>query len=574
MRNIIVREYLESLTEKSELDYIFPILLEVMDFKLISTPKKTAGLTQYGKDVIAVGVDKDGVKKRFYFELKGGKDRHITDRTYSKTDGVRESIIEAKDRDYTDSSNPRFNKLPVKIVVVHNGDINPSVKETFDGMIAREFPSGGAFEFERWDIYELTQLFSNKLFNEYLLVDDEATIRFKRVLVLIDTPGNDYTDFFILVDFMLKKAGRDLDLEIRKRLLLFETIRLVAFIVFHYAKEGKNLEVAKRCIPYAVLGLWYWILENNLQKNKAVVKHFRKIFELLLATFDAYFTETIPIAKIKDGLLSEKGGRYEQIGYPIRALDYLSYLILHDQFQEQKAPKNNRLPIDQVDTLIDILNKNDGMTRPFFDNHSIPICLTLNYFIRHKRLDAARSYLRNVLISMRLAYDANQRLPDGHNRIESVIQFVLRKQKSVYYADKTSLLLGALFEYLALLDMETEYYDFKKFVERCKVYLAVFEPFDDYQLKQYLPDVTGSHELCLFDHELFKEGYQSEVLLDEKFADFKAKTFAKTRPPYDYATTKAGLDGLLSLAHVFFKTPLFPGSWRGLRDLIEVAEMD
>lgn len=569
MRNIIVREYLESLTEKKELDYIFPILLEVMNFKIISTPKKTAGLAQYGKDVIAVGTDKDGIKKRFYFEVKGGEDRDITTRTYQKDDGVRESIREAKDRVYTDSSNPGFNELPVKIVVVHNGTIHPSVKETFDGMIANEFPQGGRFQFERWDLYELTQLFTDHLFNEYLLVDDEAVVRFKRVLVLINTPGNDYKDFFVLLNFILEKAGSNSGLKERKRLLLFETIRLVSFIVYHYAKEGRNLEVAKKCIPYAILRLWHWILENKLQQNRKVAKHFRKIYTILLATLNDYFNETIPIATIKDGLLSEKGGRYEQIGYPVRAMEYLSYLILNFQLKEEQAPKDKRLPVDQVFVLIEILNKNDGMTRPFFDNHSIPICLTLNFFIAHKRLDAAKSYLKNVLQSIRLAFDIHKRLPDGHNRIESVIQLVLRKQKSVYYEDKTSHLLGALAEYLALLDMEEEYYTFKTFVESCQVYLAVFEPFDDEQLKRYLPGEEGSHELGLFKHELFKEGYQSEIRLEEKFEDFKSKTFAKTRTPYEYATKKVGFNNLPYLAHVFFKTPIFPSEWRNYHSLIK-----
>src|SRR5688500_1013118 len=100
MKNIIVREYLESLTESEELDFIFPILLEVMDFTIISTPIITKGLPQYGKDVIAVGVDEDVVKKRFYFEIKGGVDRHITTTNYKGDDGIRESIIEAKDRTY------------------------------------------------------------------------------------------------------------------------------------------------------------------------------------------------------------------------------------------------------------------------------------------------------------------------------------------------------------------------------------------------------------------------------------------------------------------------------------------
>ena len=121
MRNIIVREYLESLNETNELDYIFPLLLESMGFRIVSTPRNSRGQSQYGKDVIAIGKDCNGVKSRFYFELKGNAAKDINDRTFSEKDGFRDSIIAAKDTAYNDSSIPGFDSLPLRIVFVHNG---------------------------------------------------------------------------------------------------------------------------------------------------------------------------------------------------------------------------------------------------------------------------------------------------------------------------------------------------------------------------------------------------------------------------------------------------------------------
>ena len=45
MRNIIVREYLESLNETNELDYIFPLLLESMGFRIVGSgsPRRLSG---------------------------------------------------------------------------------------------------------------------------------------------------------------------------------------------------------------------------------------------------------------------------------------------------------------------------------------------------------------------------------------------------------------------------------------------------------------------------------------------------------------------------------------------------
>jgi len=144
--NIIVQEYLSSLKEDKELDYLFPILLNSMGFRVVQTAKEAKGQSQYGKDIIAIGQDDKGIKHRWYFELKGYDDRDITDKNYFISDGIRESITEARDTAFKDSSIPGFNTLPVKIVLVHNGVLKANIRPTFDGFIEREFKEG---EFER-----------------------------------------------------------------------------------------------------------------------------------------------------------------------------------------------------------------------------------------------------------------------------------------------------------------------------------------------------------------------------------------------------------------------------------------
>ena len=54
LRKEIIKEYVASLKEDSELDYIFPLLLERMGYRILSTPKQSKGQSQYGRDVVAV----------------------------------------------------------------------------------------------------------------------------------------------------------------------------------------------------------------------------------------------------------------------------------------------------------------------------------------------------------------------------------------------------------------------------------------------------------------------------------------------------------------------------------------
>ena len=67
IRQEIIKQYISSLKEDNELDFIFPILLERMGFRILSTPKQSKGMSQYGRDVVAVK-KKNGVPTLFLFE--------------------------------------------------------------------------------------------------------------------------------------------------------------------------------------------------------------------------------------------------------------------------------------------------------------------------------------------------------------------------------------------------------------------------------------------------------------------------------------------------------------------------
>lgn len=137
--DLLVKEYLESLKEDTELDYLFPILLRLMKFSIVTTARESKGQSQYGKDIIAIGKDENGIKKRFYFELKGFSDKDITQTSLLKQDGILESIREAKLVAFNDTSIPGFNDLPVQIVVVHNGVIKSDSRLTLEGILSKEF---------------------------------------------------------------------------------------------------------------------------------------------------------------------------------------------------------------------------------------------------------------------------------------------------------------------------------------------------------------------------------------------------------------------------------------------------
>ena len=102
IRQEIIKQYVASLKEDGELDFIFPILLERMGFRILSTPKQSKGQSQYGRDVIAVKKLK-GVPTLYLFELKGFVAKDITDRNLNAKDGLIESLRASKYTEYEDN---------------------------------------------------------------------------------------------------------------------------------------------------------------------------------------------------------------------------------------------------------------------------------------------------------------------------------------------------------------------------------------------------------------------------------------------------------------------------------------
>lgn len=557
--NIIVQEYLGSLKEDKELDYLFPILLNSMGFRIVQTAKESKGQSQYGKDIIAIGNDENGVRKKWYFELKGFKDKDITDKNYSSTDGIRESIIEAKDTAFNDSSIPQFNNLPIKIVLVHNGILKTNIRPTFEGFINKEFKDG---EFERWDIYYLTDLFSEYLFSEYLLSDNESNRLFKKTLAFLDTPDYDYQDFKTLVQLQFKKTD---SIKGRAFSKLFATLGLLESIIFHYSIENNNLIPSKECSKSLVLQTWAWILEKKLEERKAVLKEFEKLLNIQFEILNLYLKKTFPIARIKNGLFYERGLFFEKIGYPLRCFDYLEDIIyfcrLRDNYPIYNTESKHLINLKnkQKDLIIELITNNSGFYRPILDNHSIEIIQLFLFFsdnrcIRQKDINFIGEYIYTIINNLIVENIKHQRLPELSNNLDLVIEAVATGQKPSEYCDSSSILIATILELLVIFNSKEMYNEIKKHFDKELSLQIVSINFDEFNVEQ-----------LLFEKHLHKEYYVECIdSLPEDFEEFKTKVKAKIIAKPNYRTDKQGFSFLRYLTHSYFKNEILPEEWRCL----------
>lgn len=562
--SVIVRDYLSSLKEDSELDYLFPILLNIMGFRIIQTAKESKGQSQYGKDIIAVGKDENHIKHKWYFELKGFSDKDITQANYSKTDGIRESIIEAKDTIFQDSTIPGFNELPTKIVIVHNGVLKTNIRNTFEGFISREFEDG---EFERWDIYYLTDIFSKYLFNEYLLSDDKSNRLLKKALAFLDSPDNEYIEFNELVTIQFDKVK---NIKSRAYKKLFATLNLLNSIIFHYSKANNYLIPSKECSKFLILKTWHWILQNNLQNRKSVVKEFRKLLSGQLEIFDKYFQKTFPIAKNENGLFNEYGTFFEKIGYPLRSFEYLDDIIYYCRLRNTiyESKKLELIKNKQKDLIIQLIDNNSGFNRPIFDNHSIPIIQLFLFFsdktcFRQKDAKFLAGYFQLIVFNLKIEKRKHNILPNLGNRIEPIIEYVATGIKSEEYFDNSSILIAILLEISIVFNSEYLFKEILSFIDKNLSLQIVSIDFSTYDVETLLFEKHLHNEY--FVETIDKIPNSLRLLKNESdFNEFKELTLEKKEPLISYKTDNLGLSCIRYLAHSYFKNEILPEEWREL----------
>ena len=318
LKQEIIKQYIATLKEDNELDYIFPLLLKQMGYRILLTPKQSKGQPQYGRDVVAAK-NIDGVDTLFLFELKGFSAKDITDRTLSARDGIIESLNASKNTKYRDASILGLSKFPRKYVFVHNGYAEANALLTLNDYVEENFPEGS---FDRWDLDKLTTLFSEYLFDETLLTDEESYRLFKKVLVLLDGEGNNFKDIVSLIDLQIQKIDGKKKEGRRVVINLFATLRLIASMIYFYSKYCNNLLPAKFCIDTILVKTWAWILKGKKEKKVAIIKHFYSLVLLQVQIYEEYVNKILSVARLNKSMYGFESSDTEYIFYPLRCFDF------------------------------------------------------------------------------------------------------------------------------------------------------------------------------------------------------------------------------------------------------------
>lgn len=546
IRQEIIKQYISSLKEDNELDFIFPILLERMGFRILSTPKQSKGMSQYGRDVVAVK-KKNGVPTLFLFELKGFVAKDVTDRTLNEKDGLIESLRASKYTVYEDVSIPNLKNYPRQYVFVHNGTVDANAQPTLNGFIKSEFPEGN---FERWDLAKLTSLFSKYLFDETLLADDESYRLFKKCLVLLDAEENDYSDISRLIELQLQKLDKAKRNNKRSLQICFATLRLIVSMVYFYSQESDNLYPAKFCVDTVVLKVWAWILKGKREKKTSILRLFNGLVMQQMLIYEEYVNKILQFANFNKSLYSFQASLTEQVFYPLRCYDFLGDLIYFYLLTEAYGADLKKVGKIRMNALKAIIRNNPACTVPLLDTHSIPILLVFRFMAfrikDHDDEDCLVSFIIDTILNTMIRYKKNNMWPELSGNRMALVKSLIKKSEE--YACDSSLLILNLFEIIAHLNIPNLYSIFKKLVEESDVNLQVAYPeTSEYDIEQ-----------CLFERRLNKElSVETNIKLPPTLEEFRMK-YRKKYDSIKYRTDTAGYNFLRILAHKYYETDFFP----------------
>lgn len=546
IRQEIIKQFIASLREDDELDFIFPLLLERMGFRVLSTPRQSKGQSQYGRDVIAIK-KLNGVQTLYLFELKGFGAKDINDRTLNEPDGLIESLRASKYTMFEDASIPALNSYPRQYVFVHNGLVEANALPTLNGFIKTEFPEGN---FEGWDLGILTSLFSKYLFDETLLADDESYRLFKKTLVLLDAEENDFSDLVALVDLQVEKMDSSKNENRRKLLNFFATLRLIVSMVYFYSRESQNIYPAKFCADTIVLKAWAWILRGGREKKTSTLKLFNGLVMQQMQIYEEYVNKVLRFANFPKGLYSFQASQTEHIFYPLRCYDFLGDLIYFYELTEAYGADLNKVGQTRMDALKAIIRNNTACTMPLLDTHSIPVLMVFKYIAFRGKTqddtDCLGGFVVDTIINMSLRYRRQKMWPEMSGNRMALAKSLVEKIED--YCCDSSLLILWLFELSAYLNIPELYSTFKKVVEESKVNLQVAYP------------EVGEHDIeqLLFEHRLNKElSVETNIKLPDTLDEFRQK-FRKKYNSIKYRTDAVGYGFLRILAHKYYETDFFP----------------
>jgi len=371
---LVVRQYVQGLKERDELDVLLPQLLSEIGYEVIHHPGR--GTKQAGVDVAAVGPDPDadGEKALHLFLIKSG-DLGRTDWNGGKPQDVMPSLDEIR-HDYIPNRIPeQYSRLPISICICMGGELKEVIRSYWRGYV--ENNTTDKIRYREWNGDRLANLILSGFLNRELL-DVDRRVAFQKAVAMVSEPDTSYRHFRELIHDLTEEIEDDHRGTTRLRQLV-----ICLWILVSNGVDAENLEAPYRCSELALLYSWD-VLNRSASAKKKELKARSEIVDHVLSLYltigQKLIVEKIgPHAEKKHAVSSAvRSGSELDINLALfEAMGRSALLGLWHHFIGLKSDGKQReqhLNLrDQCQNIaVSLINQNPTLTTPLRDDHHCP----------------------------------------------------------------------------------------------------------------------------------------------------------------------------------------------------------
>lgn len=550
--NFLTSEYIALLKEDGELD---TLLIDILISKGITPISKPQKGRQYGVDIAAIGKDEEGIEKLFLITVKQGNiTRIIWD---SGPTSVRQSLNDIRETYLNISLTRSQKKLPKKIIVATNGELEQTVQTSWAQHT--ETYKASDIEYQFWGIDDITKMVSQNLLSERLF-NSEMRSLLKKTLAFLELKDYDLNHYNRLVDLILDKPIKTKK-PILKRLKL---LQICLSIVFKWAEDNGYIKSAMYAADKTIIKAFEWINNQDYFKQKYIYLEFYNIHLLRRKIGIAYFN------KVNDHYYVEHSlQRYSrnQVEYSLTVWEEIGIIaniglteISHYQYHYD--PKNPSLAaiyeesaITIAGALVSLINTNPPSHYPLYDDHIIDIEPAIRFLYLVGHTEQCVKWLRTLIVGIHDAQILKEFFPLFRADYENLVDYYLGTKKQ---DEKSTMLLTLLTDWSAILNSKESYQDLKKILELFdnKLNLQIWFPKSEtegFYLGNSYSRKSGKvkHSIVLYD---LIDDYHKEI--KEEVELFSAEK--------NFSAMKVGYDLIFTITSRYYRELPFPFFWRRL----------
>lgn len=553
---LILTDYIASLKEERELDTLIEGILREKGFEIIFGPQK--GVRQYGVDICAIGKDpEDNRKKLFLITVKQG---NLDRKTWQGGNQALEPSLREMISVYIRNSiSPAHKKLPIVIVIAHNGINEAAIQQNW-AAFQKDYPK---YRFDIWQLETLVSMVYDSMLNEKVF-SESARELLRKVIVNLFNPEYDLSDYSSLLDDILAHEAKRTNTSIKDVLKRLHKIKLILAIVFNYCKREEDSMLAIKAGELALLKVWHRYWQSGILSDPPLIGGFISLLFEKNQINQFYLSRILPICGTEDGFgkFCSSPITYNSVAYTHFgqiALCGLESLMLQALFGKESPELRDILDSytkAAANGLLRMFENNEIITIPDTDDRMIEINLAFTLLYLLDRGEDIQKMIEEYLESIAEATVLMKAFPEYGNSLEKVIENRVNPELRESEGSNSSSLLPCLVEWIAVLDVPPLYAQALLYLRSVfsEVNLMLWFPEEETEsavLRQRAVPETGYTLTGLSfpdDYREFKEGVLSDYLHNSYECSF--------------SFVRSGMWPLGLMASLHYRTYVSPYYWR------------